>query len=235
MKVINHQKGSRGFSLIELVIAMAVTLVVMGMATTLIAGALRIRSRENQKSDALADAQRAINVMSREIASAGFNLQPGKGIVASESGPNQIRIRSNLNKFDFSPGVTPDSRLLVTDAGEDVTYSISAAVNVDTNYLARHDEFYTGRSKDTVLANRLDSFNIHYFDQRVTYTAPPNGTDIESPSATPVAPNLAKYIVIAVSVTLNQVGTEGSPGYQPPYTVLLCSDVALRNANLPNY
>lgn len=229
MHVINNKKGSRGFSLIELVIAMAITLVVMGMATTLLAGALRIRSRENQKSDALADVQRAINIMSREIANAGFNLNPGMGIVASESGLHQIRIRSNLNKFDFS--ALPDSRMSIMDEGEDVTYLISAATN--TNYLARHDTYVNGK---TVLANRLDSFNLHYFDQRVTYTANPEDTDISNLSAAEVAsPDLAKYVVIAVSVTLNAQGTPGSAGYQPPYRVLLCSDVALRNANLPNY
>ncbi len=229
MQVINHQKGSRGFSLIELVIAMAVTLVVMSLATTLIASALRIRSRENQKSDALADAQRAVNIMSREIASAGFNLYPRMGIVAADSGPHQIRIRSNLNKFDLL--ALPDSRMSVMDEGEDVTYLTSAATN--TNYLARHDTYGNGK---TVLANRLDSFNLHYFDQRVTYTANPEDTDISSPSAAEVVtPDLAKYVVIAVSVTLNAQGTPGSAGYQPPYRVLLCSDVALRNANLPNY
>jgi len=37
---------------------------------------------------------------------------------------------------------------------------------------------------------------------------------------------------IAVSVTLDAVGQPGAPGYQPPYSVLLCSDVALRNTDL---
>src|SRR5258705_8256415 len=234
MHAINHKKDSKGFSLIELVIAMAVTLVVMSMATTLIANALRIRSRENQKSDALADAQRAINIMSREIADAGFNLT-GNGIVATESGRNQIRVRSNLNKYDLTLLPSDPSRMSVTDPGEDVTYFINVADQDRTEYLARRDEFHTGIGfANTVLANRLDSFNIHYFDRRVSYTALPEGSDITD-YPTEVAPNLAKYIVIAVSVTLNQVGTPGSPGYHPQYTVLLCSDVTLRNANLTNY
>src|SRR5258705_750911 len=234
MHAINHKKDSRGFSLIELVIAMAVTLVVMSMATTLIASALRIRSRENQKSDALADAQRAINIMSREIANAGLNLKEN-GIVATDSGRNRIRVRSNLNKYDLSLPPGDPSRMLVTDPEEDVTYFINVAPEDKTQYLARHDEFYPGPGKpDTVLANRLDTFNIYYFDQRVSYTTAPNGQDIV-PSAAEVAPNLAKYIVIAVSVTLNEQGTKGSAGYQPQWTVLLSSDLALRNANLTNY
>ncbi len=74
--------------------------------------------------------------------------------------------------------------------------------------------------------------NFHYFAQKVTYTAPPGGTDIINASAGEVSPTSAKYIVIAISVTLDAVGQPGSPGYQPPYTVLLCSDVTLRNADL---
>jgi hypothetical protein len=87
-----------------------------------------------------------------------------------------------------------------------------------------------------VLANRIDSMNIHYFDQKVTYTAAPGDDDITNVSTVEVADlTNAKYIVIAVSVTLDEVGSFGSPGYQPPYSVLLCSDVALRNTDLWSY
>jgi type II secretory pathway pseudopilin PulG len=223
---VNKKATSGGFSLLELLIAMVITMALMTAASSLLANALRVRSRENQKSDALADTQRAINIMSREIANAGFNMI-GNGIVPGESGLNEIRVRSNLNKFDFDPSVSSDSRSNVQDAGEDITYFINEADN--TMYLARHDKYGSG---STVLANRIDSMNIHYFDQKVTYTAPPGGSDITDKSATEVAPENAKYIVIAVSVTLDAVGKPGAPGYQPPYSVLLCSDVALRNSDL---
>jgi prepilin-type N-terminal cleavage/methylation domain-containing protein len=223
-----------GFSLIELLIAMAITITLMTAATSLLASALRIRSRENQKSDALADTQRALNIMSREIASAGFNLTTN-GIVAAESGSDRIRIRANLNKYDFSVGVTDDQRKNVhfddQDRDEDISYFISESTN--TKYLARHDAADGIRS--TVLANRIDAMNIHYFGQKVSYTAAGNATDISAPSATEVAPTAAKYIVIAVAVRLDAVGTPGTEGYQPGYTVLLCSDVALRNADLWSY
>jgi Tfp pilus assembly protein PilW len=222
----NHKNEARGFSLLELLIAMVITMVVMSLASTLLASALRIRSRENQKSDALADTQRALNTMSREIAGAGFNLN-GNGIVDAESSGTSIRMLSNLNKYDFNASLTDRNEI---GAGEDITYFVNEADK--TNYLVRRDNFGSG---NTVLANRLDSFNIHYFDQRVRYSAPANGTDITNPSAAEVTPTAAKYIVIAVSVQLNQVGTPGSPGYQPAYTVLLCSDVTLRNASLWNY
>ena len=229
MSSLKKKNTEAGFSLLELVVALVITMALMTAASTLLANALRMRSRENQKSDALADTQRAINIMSREIANTGFNLT-NNGIVAADSGLNSIRIRANLNKYDYDPSVTAESRANIQDAGEDITYFINEAEN--TMYLARHDRFGTG---STVLANRIDSLNIHYFDQKVTYTAPQAGSDITGASAAEVTPANAKYIVIAISVTLDQVGTPGSAGYQPPYSVLLCSDVTLRNTGLWGY
>jgi len=229
MSSLNKKAASGGFSLLELLIAMVITMALMTAASTLLANALRVRSRENQKSDALADTQRALNIMSREIANSGFNLT-GNGIVVADSGSTRLRIRANLNRFDYDPSVSATSRANVEDAGEDITYFINEADN--TKYLARHDRFGTG---STVLANRIDSFKIYYFDQKVTYTTPPGEADITNLSAIEVTPDNAKYIVIVVAVTLDAVGAKNSPGYQPPYTVLLCSDVTLRNADRWTY
>lgn len=229
MSSFEQEKNAGGFSLLELLIAMAITITLMTAASSLLANALRIRTRENQKSDALSDTQRALNIMTREIADSGFNLNTN-GIVTADSGLHEIRVRSNLNKYDFSSDVTDASRNGVIDPNEDITYFTNLADN--TKYLARHDNFGTGSS---VLANRIDAMNIHYFDQKVTYTASPGGSDITNVSAAEVSPGSAKYIVIAIAVTLDQVGTPGSPGFQPSYSVLLCSDVALRNAGLWNY
>ena len=232
MSSLNKKASSSGFSLLELLIAMVITMALMTAAATLLANALRVRSRENQKSDALADTQRALNIMSREIANAGFNLS-NNGIVSAESGTNRIRIRSNLNKYDLT--ATTESRNGVVDSGEDITYFLNDADN--TKYLVRHDVLKTDPvgSKSTVLANRIDGMNIHYFDQKVTYTTPPGGSDITDLSAAEVAPEAAKYVVIVVAVTLDAVGSPNSPGYQPPYSVLLCSDVTLRNSDLWRY
>ena len=230
MSLLKKKNTEGGFSLLELVVALAITMALMTAAATLLANALRMRTRENQKSDALADTQRAINIMSREIANTGFNLTTN-GIVAADSGLNSIRIRANLNRFaDESASISTASRNSVMDEEEDITYFINEAEN--TKYLARHDRFGNG---STVLANRIDGMNIHYFDQKVTYTAPQAGSDITNVSAAEVTPANAKYIVIAIAVTLDQVGVPGSPGYQPAYSVLLCSDVTLRNTDLWGY
>src|ERR1041385_566448 len=139
MNSSNNHNTSAGFSLLELLIAMVITMALMTAASSLLANALRVRSRENQKSDALADTQRALNIMSREIANTGFNMT-GNGIVAADSGTSSVRIRSNLNRYDTS--ASSASRDGIIDENEDIKYFINVAD--DKKYLARYDPYGNG-------------------------------------------------------------------------------------------
>jgi len=235
--MLQRNNKQAGFSLLELIIAMTLTITVMGVASTLLAQALNVRTRTNANNDALADAQRALNIMSREIANAGFNLT-GNGIVAGDTGTDadgnsMIRFRANTNRYDESVSTTARNGIGVIgeDAGEDVKYFVYKTSN--TNLLARHDEYAQAGGSVTVLANRLDNLHMHYYGQRVTYST--SGCDLTGASASEVSPSAAKYVVIAVCVNLAAVGTPGSSGYQPSKNVLLLSDVALRNSNLTVY
>src|SRR5918996_1720408 len=105
-ETMNNQDSQRGFSLIELVIAMTVTIVIAGIASTLVAQSLRMRSREDARSDAIADAQRALNIVSREIASSGFGLIDN-GIVPGDTGAGSIRFRANLNAYTRNAAGNP--------------------------------------------------------------------------------------------------------------------------------
>jgi hypothetical protein len=133
---------------------MVITMALMTAASTLLANALRVRSRENQKSDALADTQRALNVMSREIANAGFNLT-GNGIVAADSGATSIRIRSNLNRYQVETDSTLSRDSIMTES-EDIKYFINEAE--ETMYLVRHDPYGNG---STVLHRSARSLRHH--------------------------------------------------------------------------
>jgi Tfp pilus assembly protein PilW len=233
------RRHDMGFSLFELVIAMTITVGITAIVGTVLAQTFKMRSRTFDKTDAVADAQRAMNIMSREIASAGLNVSDN-GIVAGDSvtdaqGNSTIRIRSNLNKYNPSGTASVAAQngigTVGEDAGEDVKYFIHQASN--TNLLARFDAYNVAGGSSTVLANRLDSLYIHYYASKITYTT--SGCDIATPSATAVSPDQAGYIVIAVCVGLPAVGTPGTEGYQPATSVLLVSDVTLRNSNLANY
>jgi Tfp pilus assembly protein PilW len=227
MKQQSYQKlNSAGFSLVELMIAMTATLVVLTLGSTLLSTGLQIRTRQNSASDAIADTQRALNIMSREIANAGYRLNTN-GVVAGDSDASHIRVRANLNALDTS--ASSASRAGVVDAGEDVKYLVNDASNTD--YLVRYDAYAT--NKTTVLANRLDSLRIHYFSQKVTYTT--LDCDIANPTSTEVSPSVASYIVLAVCVRLPAVGMPRSDGYVPASNMVLVSDVTLRNATLSTY
>src|SRR5215207_6198629 len=89
-----RRRGEAGFSLIELMVALGVTLVIMVIATRLLAMSMFVRQRENQRSEAVADVQRALQSMSREISNAGLGMK-NNGLVASDSNDISIRIRSN--------------------------------------------------------------------------------------------------------------------------------------------
>lgn len=198
-------RGEAGFSIIELMIAMAVTLVVMTAATTLLSSSLKVRVRENQKSDALADAQRAINIMSRDIANAGFGMD-FNGIVLADSSQTAIRIRSNsCNNSSCNPAAT-------SDQDEDVLYVLQGS-----NAIVRYDAASTPATVS--LASRINTLQFSYYD----YSINSAGVLVTSgPNTAPTA-NTGR-VRITVSVTLDAVGN------QPAAQVQLTSDVTLRNS-----
>jgi Tfp pilus assembly protein PilW len=224
-------RGSQsGFSLLELLIGMGVTLVIMAISMSLVAGAFSIRARENQRSDALVDAQNALNYLSRDIANSGFGLR-NNGIVEVDSGLSAIRVRANLNAF-----MRQTTSQLTSDTDEDVQYRLITDAGSSYSYIVRLD--VNTNNQTTILANRIDDLRIRYYGQKVSYTPDPaaNVCDITSVSASEVAQKKdAKYVVISLCVNLPQRGQPGTSGFQPASRVRLISDVVLRNADLSAY
>jgi prepilin-type N-terminal cleavage/methylation domain-containing protein len=234
-----NSRNDAGFSLTELLMAMAVSLTVMGLGTVLLASSFNVRSREDRKSDAIADVQRALNIMTREISNSGFRLPSGlasvsaNGIVVADTDNQSMRVISNLNGMPTADPALTDTD--VTDTDEDVKFL--RYVDGDQEYIVRYERNATKQT--TVLANRVDSLIFRYYDEKVTYetTVDDDGTcditNVMNASGTAeneVSPALAKYIVIAVGVSLPEVGSPGMEGYQRPTQVQLTSDVVLRNS-----
>ncbi len=225
MQEQHARRSEAGFSLIELTIAMTIILVVTGLMANMLASSFNVRSRQNQKSDAMADAQRALNIMTREIANTGFGLADN-GIVEADSDLSSIRVRANLNAFD---GQTTSNS--VSDRNEDVKYSLYTTAS--DSYIVRLD--IGTQNQTTVLANRVDALKIRYYPARVSYTATGSDCDISTASSEVTQKSNTKYIVMSICVELPARGAAGSPGYQPASRVQLVSDVYLRNADIVNY
>lgn len=192
--------GAAGFSLIELLIAMSITLILTFAASTLLTTSLGTRTRENRRSDALSDAQRAISILSREIANSGYGLMDN-GIVANDSGQTSIRIRANIYSANERPNDPNAPPLATDDADEDVTYVYQAA----NEAIVRFDR---NTNTSTVLARPVNLFRIRYLD----------AADVE------VAVGNAVKVRLSVLITLP------ASSNQPASQMQLTSDVALRNA-----
>lgn len=214
--------GEAGFSLIELMVALGVTLVIMVIASRMLSMSMAVRTRENHRSEAVADVQRALHAMTREIANAGLGMENSdgtakNGLVAADSDELVIRVRTNLNAFCkvVTAGVNPDCDSDTADAGEDIVFALIN--NVDAagelqSLITRQDV----NSADAIspLANRVDALKFKYYKADGTLT-----TDA----------SLAQTVKITVTVTLPAVGTSGQAGYQPPTQMEVESRATLRN------
>ena len=110
----------------------------------------------------------------------------------------------------------------VIDRDEDIKYVMYNDDAANRHYLVRYDAVLGSREGTTVLANRLDSFQLQYFD---------NANNELNVVANPLAAVSAWKVRITVGVVLPAEGQPESPGYQPESTINLVSDVVLRNAS----
>jgi prepilin-type N-terminal cleavage/methylation domain-containing protein len=211
--------GEAGFSLIELMVALGVTLVIMVVASRMLAMTMAVRARENQRAEAIADVQRALQTMSREISNAGLGLRPvggapNNGLVDGDSDNISVRVRSNLNAFCGPAGAACNNT--TTDPDEDIVFSIiSNNTGGETQKLITRQDVTTGAIAP--LANRVDDLQIAYLNA--------DGTPAPLPSA-------ARRVRLVVGVNLPGIGSQNAPGYQPPTRMRLTSDVVLRNSVL---
>lgn len=215
--------GEAGFSLVELIVALGVTLVILALASTLTAQLFNVRARENQRSTGLADAQAALNLITREISNAGFGLK-SNGIYAAQSDDESITVLADYDQDN------------TWDADEVITFQLSADPTTGADSLVRLalDGGGAATTTGTVLSESVDSFRVRYFSQRRDYTTANCDLDANSVAAV-TTPDKAQYVVLVLCSTLPAVGTPGQDGYQPASRVQLVSDATLRNSlNLSN-
>jgi len=225
---MRSSKKNQGFSLIELLIAMTVMLIALGIVSSVMGRAMSVRARESRTADALATAQAALSVLSREISNSGFgllqaNLGPNaktasNGIVISESNAHRIRIRSNIENAGGTFESQGPTTLAINRPGEDVTYFFDAA----TSSIVRYDRYAIRNAGGTydpqtsVVVNRISNVSFEYYD----YVG---GTSLASAAATTPSENTARVRIIV------DVALDPEYGQPNPEHVTFASDVTLRN------
>jgi type II secretory pathway pseudopilin PulG len=216
----NKTNKQGGFSLIELIIALTITLFIVAISFTLLAESLNQKVREDSVVSALADANQGLDAISRDLANAGMGLN-SNGIVSANSGKNFIRIRSILNAFSKQT-----SSNKVTDQNEDVAYLVVASQN-GKSALVRMD---VNSNATSVIGTELDNSDIDNDgsgDGLVFNYLDASGTEVSADNAV--------QILITLRLKLPQQGVPNSPGYKPATVVPLSSKVFLRNSQLMFY
>jgi prepilin-type N-terminal cleavage/methylation domain-containing protein len=201
-------RSEAGFSMIELIVSMALTLIILGIAVAAFSGALGSREREISRTDALTSAQAALNIMSREIGNAGYGLRTN-GIVVADSNANQLHFRTNIDN-------TGDSSATTDQPGEDVTFYF----HEDDSVLHKGSVVRFDRVTATSgIINRVSDVDFVYYNY--TYDPVTNTTTVAAglPSANTGRVN------ITLKVFLKDV--QGQPSNS---IVTLSSDVTLRNS-----
>ena len=210
MKKCEENRKEAGFSIAELMVAMTIILVIMGLVMTLFARSLSTRQWESSRTDALTAAQAAINVISREIANSGYGLRiaadgiADNGLVMADSDAETIHFRAN----------TKNDNIVLTDPGEDITYYYEPG----TESILRYDKNGGGPGvpMTSIVINRISSLSFQYFD----YTG---NNPVPTVDATPSTDT--GRVRVTVTVKLDEVVGQGDR-----YDVVLISDVTLRNS-----
>lgn len=218
-------RNNAGFTIAELLIAMTIMLVLLTIVSALMARTFGVRSRESRQADALATAQSALSVISREISNSGFGIyvyedgvvqEANNGIVLADSNANRIRVRANLLNAGGVYTAPAPGTVELNQPGEDVTYFFDPA----TESIVRHDANGGGPGVPTtsVVVNRISNVRLEYFDY-FGGSATPTG-----PLSAPTADT--GRVRITVLVALDPV--VGQPSNQ---VVSFTSDVSLRNSS----
>lgn len=207
-----------GFSLLELIVSMVLILMLLAIVSSLLSHALSVRARESQRTDALTSAQAALNVLSREIANAGFGLVTpsdpqiaSNGIIAADCSESRLHFRANINNVGPVAAPTGSTVLSTNEPGEDITYFYDSA----TESIVRYDPHDTPST--SVVVNRISDVTFQYFDYSGVDSA---GVEVTTPT------NNTGRVRITVTVHLDPV--YGQPN---PSSVTFNSDVTLRNSS----
>ena len=182
----SHNKNIAGFSLLELVISMTITLILMAMAGAIFSHSIGTRERETRRTEAIIAVQSALNLISREVANSGYGLTDN-GIVIADSDAKSLHFRSNIHNEDAVTG----------SAGEDLMYFFEP----NSSAIVRYDRFSVPQTSTVI--DRIGDLSFEYWDYP-DFAAPPTFSN------TPTADTAR----IRITVTIHLAPVQGQPDNQ---------------------
>lgn len=182
----SHNQNIAGFSLLELVISMTITLILMAMAGAIFSHSIGTREREMRRTEAIVAVQSALNLISREVANSGYGLTDN-GIVVADSNAKRIHFRSNIHNEDATTG----------NPGEDLTYFFEP----NSSAVVRYDRFSVPQTSTVI--DRIGNLSLEYWDY-------PDFSGHPTFSNTPTADTAR----IRITITVRLAPVQGQPDNQ---------------------
>ena len=142
-------EGQSGFTMVELLISMAIGLVIITTLTSTFVTQRQAYDVQQQITTAVQTARAAMDMMSREIRLAGYDPTDSDGFYGITYDPDQLRIQADVAEND--DGTVGDGD--TDDANEDIIYKFSgSAVTRNTG------------SGDQPFAENAQDFSFEYLD-----------------------------------------------------------------------
>jgi prepilin-type N-terminal cleavage/methylation domain-containing protein len=158
INAIERHSSERGFTLLELIISVTLSVIMLGVAAAVFSSALSSRTREASKTDAITSTQAALNVLVREIGNSGYGLTTN-GLVLADCDNRKLHFRANLYNDDAETSAP----------GEDLTFFWDTT----SGSVVRYDK---ASNITAGVVNRVSDVEFGYYDYTGGVQTGPNLT-----------------------------------------------------------
>jgi type IV pilus assembly protein PilW len=237
--MIHIQSDNKGVTLVELMVAMVISLVVLGLVIASLISQQKNQITQDRMTDMQQGVRAALEIMGTDLKMAGYDPTGTAAATFLIADKAEIHLQLDLNAdgdlTNSGPPVTPDP-------GESIRYALTNDANRDG--VADGATCHLGRELDggglQVLAENIEALNFVYFDR--------NGIILPTPVATVNDISSIQVTIIAKSGTTipamfqrhqdnkaysNRQGTEILPAQNDDFRrIVLVQEFKCRNLQL---
>jgi len=160
--IFSEKSDDRGFTLMELLVAMGISMVILGAITGTFMTQTRFYNVQEQVNEMQQNARAAMDLMTREIKFAGYKPRGIESFTGVSYSTTELRIQANLDGYlDDAQG---GNATINDSSDEHIVYTFDSA-----NKQIKRAYGIVGATPE-VIANNIESFTFGYLDSGGTAT-----------------------------------------------------------------